>query len=543
MKKLYLLLMASVMMLAANAADVYLVGSEYGWAANAQFQFEEGDTPGVYVLDEGYPLMGQIKILVVDGGSQTWWGLTGDPVTKNGDYKLDSDGSAGNLAINGTCDDAKLTWNDNTGTLTIEGTWSENEYDTVYLVGDFGSGYSTTIDTHPLTLRAGSSNDWTGTYTLTAAVSRIKMRAGNNIYATGINSDVAITLGQSYTASMEGDCFTLPAGTYDFSFVLDKNADTGVLTVTGEPVYPANLYLATNGGTDNWTFNTAMTTQAPGIYTLSDYELKGHFFFTPVEGSTDWNVINGNRYGPYSDGRAPVGGALMDLYPNNGASFLIDNTDGSKYDIMVNLKDNKVEFTKIADPDAPVVDITGPDHVYVIGTIAGAVWDPNAGTELTKQPNTDQGWADYAGRIEVVAADGSSSGEIAITTLKSSDWSQVNSHRWATPSNDDSIDDVISPDLAPENRVKIALAPGDYKSALAPGDYYIHVYFTADGGAPAFMTLKRIEEGNPLGVDSLETSEGETLYFNLQGLRVAEPQSGIFIRISGGKAAKVLIRK
>lgn len=44
------------------------------------------------------------------------------------------------------------------------------------------------------------------------------------------------------------------------------------------------------------------------------------------------------------------------------------------------------------------------------------------------------------------------------------------------------------------------------------------------------------------GVESIEAvGEGEVVYFNLQGVRVANPEHGLFIRVSGGKAEKVML--
>lgn len=45
------------------------------------------------------------------------------------------------------------------------------------------------------------------------------------------------------------------------------------------------------------------------------------------------------------------------------------------------------------------------------------------------------------------------------------------------------------------------------------------------------------------GIADVEAAEGEVMYFNLQGVRVANPESGLYIRVQGGKATKVMIRK
>lgn len=43
------------------------------------------------------------------------------------------------------------------------------------------------------------------------------------------------------------------------------------------------------------------------------------------------------------------------------------------------------------------------------------------------------------------------------------------------------------------------------------------------------------------GVDSVEAVDGEAVYFNLQGQKVDNPDKGIYIKVSGGKASKVIL--
>lgn len=45
------------------------------------------------------------------------------------------------------------------------------------------------------------------------------------------------------------------------------------------------------------------------------------------------------------------------------------------------------------------------------------------------------------------------------------------------------------------------------------------------------------------GVEGIAEDEGEAEYFTLQGVRVDEPEEGIYIVRKGGKSSKELIRK
>ncbi|MBQ2046166.1 MAG: hypothetical protein II260_03160, partial [Muribaculaceae bacterium] len=42
------------------------------------------------------------------------------------------------------------------------------------------------------------------------------------------------------------------------------------------------------------------------------------------------------------------------------------------------------------------------------------------------------------------------------------------------------------------------------------------------------------------GIENIEINEnGSVVYYNLQGVKVANPENGVFIRVQGGKASKV----
>lgn len=48
-----------------------------------------------------------------------------------------------------------------------------------------------------------------------------------------------------------------------------------------------------------------------------------------------------------------------------------------------------------------------------------------------------------------------------------------------------------------------------------------------------------IEISIPSGIAGIEAENGEAVYFNLQGVRVENPENGIFIRVQNGKAVKI----
>jgi len=51
------------------------------------------------------------------------------------------------------------------------------------------------------------------------------------------------------------------------------------------------------------------------------------------------------------------------------------------------------------------------------------------------------------------------------------------------------------------------------------------------------------KNGIGTGIDEIETEEeGEAVNYNLQGVRVDNPEAGIYIRVQNGRSRKVVIR-
>lgn len=72
----------------------------------------------------------------------------------------------------------------------------------------------------------------------------------------------------------------------------------------------------------------------------------------------------------------------------------------------------------------------------------------------------------------------------------------------------------------------------------------LDVYATKNGvkSDKFSFTLNMQDNQMPTGVDSIEAAEeGEAEYFNLQGVKVANPEHGIFIKVQNGKAVKVIL--
>lgn len=64
---------------------------------------------------------------------------------------------------------------------------------------------------------------------------------------------------------------------------------------------------------------------------------------------------------------------------------------------------------------------------------------------------------------------------------------------------------------------------------------------TADGYEASKPFIYTVYVDFPTGVDTIDAEEGEAEYYTLQGVRVANPEKGIYVRVANGKAAKVVL--
>ena len=62
------------------------------------------------------------------------------------------------------------------------------------------------------------------------------------------------------------------------------------------------------------------------------------------------------------------------------------------------------------------------------------------------------------------------------------------------------------------------------------------------GKAPSeVQTMSIAGDGTTTGIENVAVETDEAVYYNLQGVRVANPESGVYVRVQGGKATKVVL--
>lgn len=242
-----------------------------------------------------------------------------------------------------------------------------------------------------------------------------------------------------------------------------------------------------------------LMTYDEGKYRLSrNFESNNYFSIVNQLGASegDWETLNAHRYGPVADG------TLLNLEGVNEVAYPVESAWCAGFDGFATL---------VFDPEAMTltlenVTVSEPFEIKSIGLIGE--------------------FNDWAGDVEMEKV---SEGVYTVTvdnfggTFKfraNGEWG----HNWGAEK-----DAYISGDC------EVAVAENGSNFNIA--SVFDRVTFMLDLNA---MRLK-IELGS--GVDGIGVEETEAVYYTLGGVRVANPEEGIYIRVRGGEAVKVNLRK
>jgi hypothetical protein len=171
-------------------------------------------------------------------------------------------------------------------------------------------------------------------------------------------------------------------------------------------------------------------------------------------------------------------------------------------------------------------EVNAPEQVYLMGTFTG--WDTSKGVAMTKNGNI------YTIDDITLTTDGDYSYFTLVTKL-GSNWDEVNEgDRYGAATKDELI--TMSQDgTATASVVKYPVnvsVSGALSWKFASNNNRYAVTFDY---AKMTISLALLS-----GVESIEADDAEAVYFNLQGVRVNNPEKGIFIRVANGKSSKVV---
>lgn len=100
----------------------------------------------------------------------------------------------------------------------------------------------------------------------------------------------------------------------------------------------------------------------------------------------------------------------------------------------------------------------------------------------------------------------------------------------------------------PSEPLKVAPKDGfqAYEAPIQLGDehkgnkYMIKFYAADENGVESPVESLVVDYTKPTGIEAIGAEAGEAVYFDLQGNRVAAPETGVYIKVVGGRASKVL---
>lgn len=312
---------------------------------------------------------------------------------------------------------------------------------------------------------------------------------------------------------------------------------------------PAKLYIIGNIDGAQW------STSASPEMTKDGDKFTAQVTFTAAPGETrcffnlsdalaaDWDALNmtANRYGAATEGvevtdnsSTPMTAYLNGVDASGCKSWTV--APGT-YTVTADFKTMTLSLGNAGGGggggggggDDPDPDPNTPAQLYIIGNLKGAQWSTTSSPEMTKEGNK------FTLQVEFEAAAGETQCFFNLSDALGADWDALNAtaNRYGAVAEGTTIAvEGTAPMKAYLNNVD---AMGCKSWAVAPGKYYV----TADFKAMT-VGISRTQVG---GVEEIggEAYEGETLWFNLQGQRVDNPGRGVYIRVRGAKAEKVLV--
>ena len=194
--------------------------------------------------------------------------------------------------------------------------------------------------------------------------------------------------------------------------------------------------------------------------------------------------------------------------------------------------EGKMTFTY--NPTTLLLSVTGgsqspvgtPEKVYLVGNFGDKHWSTADPVEMTKDGDK------FSVEAELKAAGtDTEDGYFSFVTAKGASWDDVNgSDRYGAKTKDEAI--TVSTDVEYEKFAAGVNASAANSWTLKAGKYVFTIDFEKG--------VVRVEPKTSTGVENISTAgEAAAEYYNLQGVRVANPANGVFIRVANGKAVKV----
>ena len=355
--------------------------------------------------------------------------------------------------------------------------------------------------------------------TLTEATTQFKISTTKGSWdefnAGNLAADAAITNGGTVNLSVnkDGGNLILPwAGVWTITVA----ADLSTLTATTDTPEPAPSYdpLYIIGHDNGW--DPANPTEIPYNVEKGAYYIEGIEFINSsckisrVKG--DWGAFNANGICSSNDATIKIG-TPCSLYLQYCNDIKIEKA--GTYNLTIDMVNATMLLEEV---------VVYPEALFLCGNLVDANWDPAFDGAILDP--TDEGVYSIK-NVELVTVNGNANAYFSFNTTTGS-WDDVNkAARYGAESPDQAV-------TIGENMTVVSGGSSAFAWMVEPGTYDFVVSLKD-------MTL--VVTKATTGIESIEADETVApVYYNLQGVEVANPSNGIYIVKRGAKVAKEFVK-
>ena len=357
----------------------------------------------------------------------------------------------------------------------------------------------------------------------------------NDIYyynnGTPIPTNQWVTLTE--TTEADKDC-TVAGATAGSVYNVKFNVAKGEIFIEPTVInYPEDFYVIgnVNGGSFNPTNGVKMTTGENGVYTVENLMISdeasgyGYFSFCTQlgENDNDWNGL-GTRYEATEKDAIPSLEAPNPIQVAQGNDNAFKIVSNKAYNITVDLATMTMDITLASEEE----ELTA---VYLIGNVND--WDLTTG-DLELDNEGDGFFAIYDVTLPSGNEGNSYFSFISKLATQTGDegWAEIASYRFGA------VDANMGSDYKPEfvnGAAELDYAYPSSTSWCVPAGVYSLILDTDA------MILSIEGDATTVGVTGITSdTNAKAVYYNLQGVKVTNPENGVFIRVKGDKIVKVV---
>lgn len=448
-------------------------------------------------------------------------------------------------------DTATGVWSGNAASVVISYTPTSSNQAIATMTVEFGEGGNVEPDpvepdpTDGLTLLENTDANGANGWTLNTDEANVP--EGKTVWTWKNYSGAYYLNGTAYGFDAEGlvswavsPVVTLDADAKAVSFEHAAKFQTTLLTDCG-------LFIREKG-TTNWTKLTISTWPEvntwnwanTGDIDIAAYAGKQVEFGFKYAGTDTWEIRNFVVPGTVSTTPVipPVEPEVVTVTSVADMLSCASNTK-VKVDCVLNIAFISKNNVFAVDEAGDAIQLYGA-HTYAVNDLLPKGWEAtyvyynNVTPELT--PGSD-GFPAATGTKEYVAP------EITDGVVTTADVNRVLmiknvTFAEATPGSD--VTDSNAKNFTGESAGKTLSFRNNYAVESVPaGTYDVKVMTSVYQGAPSLYVIEYKSISS--GISTVDAENGAAVYFNLQGQRVANPEKGLYIRVSNGKAAKVIL--